>query len=69
MADRGEEGLLSPFLERQRFRKVIPYLNGRILDYGCGTGGLARYVPPERYQGVEPDLLFLATGAVTVPGS
>lgn len=68
MADQGAEGLLSPFLRRERFRKVIPYLNGKILDYGCGSGGLAKYVLSGQYHGVEPDPLSLQLARSRFPG-
>lgn len=55
MADQGAEGLLSPWLRRIRLGAVVPYLHGRVLDYGCGTGGLAEYVQAAWYQGVEID--------------
>jgi len=62
MADQGTEGLLSPFLRTKRFKASLPYLKGKILDYGCGTGGLAAYVSEENYVGVDVDehSLFLA---------
>lgn len=68
MADQGAEGLLSPFLRKERFRKVIPYLKGKILDYGCGSGGLARYVLPELYNGFEPDPVSLKIARSRFPG-
>jgi SAM-dependent methyltransferase len=55
MADQGSEGLLSPWLSRIRFKAAIPYILGRVLDYGCGTGGLAYYVKSDCYLGVEID--------------
>lgn len=55
MADQGTEGLLSPFLRRQRFKAAKPYLNGRILDVGCGSGALAELVDPAWYVGIEVD--------------
>ncbi len=55
MPDQGGEGLFSPYLRRKRIDKARPFLAGRILDVGCGTGALAAFVPPERYFGVEPD--------------
>jgi len=55
MADQGAEGLLSPFLRKQRIRAVKPYLNGSILDYGCGSGELAREVSHENYFGIDID--------------
>ncbi len=56
-------GLLSPFLVRRRVAAVAPLLQeGRVLDFGCGGGGLASVVPPDRYLGVDrdPDALDLA---------
>jgi SAM-dependent methyltransferase len=55
MADQGTEGLLSPWLRRVRFAAARPYLRGKVLDYGCGTGGLAEYVKSSNYLGVEID--------------
>ncbi len=55
MTDQSTEGFFSPFLRRQRFRAAKPYLNGRVLDVGCGTGGLAEFIVPESYFGVDID--------------
>lgn len=55
MADQGAEGLLSPFLRKKRFITVKPFLRGRVLDYGCGSGGLAEIVPADCYLGIEID--------------
>lgn len=49
-------GKLSPFLREKRFRAAEPYLSsGRVLDIGCGIGLLTRYVPAERYLGIDLD--------------
>jgi len=55
MADQGSEGLLSPFLRKQRITAVKPYLTGRVLDVGCGAGVLAEWVDPQDYLGVDID--------------
>lgn len=55
MADQGTEGLLSPFLRRQRLKAAAPYINGRVLDVGCGSGAMADLVPADRYVGVDVD--------------
>ena len=60
MADQGSEGLLSPFLRARRLAVARPYLRGRVLDVGCGSGSMADLLPPERYVGVEPDAETLA---------
>jgi 2-polyprenyl-3-methyl-5-hydroxy-6-metoxy-1,4-benzoquinol methylase len=49
------EGLLSPFLQRRRIAAARPFLHGRILDVGCGSGALANIIPPENYLGVDVD--------------
>lgn len=53
MADQGTEGLLSPLLRQQRFKAAAPYLKGRILDVGCGSGALAGLVDSSSYLGVD----------------
>ncbi|MCB2186235.1 MAG: class I SAM-dependent methyltransferase [Deltaproteobacteria bacterium] len=65
MGDQVAEGLLSPFLRRQRIRAALPHLAGRVLDFGCGSGALAACLPPERYCGVDidPTSLRLARAA------
>lgn len=55
MADQGGEGLLSPWLREKRIEAVKPYLNGKVLDFGCGSGVLAALVDAEYYLGVEVD--------------
>jgi SAM-dependent methyltransferase len=59
MADQGSEGLLSPWLRKQRFKAAKPYLKGRVLDVGCGSGALAELVDADRYLGVEVDAFSL----------
>jgi 2-polyprenyl-6-hydroxyphenyl methylase/3-demethylubiquinone-9 3-methyltransferase len=61
-------GLLSPYLRRRRLAAVRPYLgDGRVLDYGCGVGELARRVLPERYLGVDRDAESLAAARRRFP--
>jgi len=55
MADQGSEGLLSPYLRKKRIEAAKPYLTGRILDVGCGSGALAQFVDPSSYIGVDID--------------
>lgn len=55
MADQGSEGIFSPFLRSQRINAVKPYLYGKILDYGCGSGKLASLISPENYSGYDCD--------------
>jgi len=55
MADQGNEGLLSPFLRSERFKAAKPYIRGRVLDVGCGSGTIASMVPATHYLGVDID--------------
>ncbi len=55
MADQGSEGLLSPWLREKRFAAAGPYLQGQVLDFGCGSGSLAELVSSDRYLGVDMD--------------
>lgn len=48
-------GILSPYLRKKRIQMAIPYLKGKILDFGCGTGKLSEYVRNEDYLGVDID--------------
>ena len=68
MADQGTEGLLSPFLRRQRFRAAMPFLKGRVLDVGCGTGALAFHLQPDSYFGIEIDDSILEQAKNQHPG-
>lgn len=68
MADQGSEGLLSPWLRKQRFKAAMPYLKGRILDFGCGSGTLAALIDAEHYLGVELDETSLQQARSHFPG-
>ena len=48
-------GLLSPFLRQRRIANIINYIKGGVLDFGCGTGHLAKYIPKKDYIGVDTD--------------
>lgn len=67
MADQGTEGLLSSFLRSQRIKAAKPYLKGKVLDIGCGTGILANTIPPERYLGIDIDKVSLQQARITHP--
>lgn len=60
MSDQGAQGLLSPFLRRRRIRAAEPWLRGRVLDYGCGSGALTLHVAPADYVGFDVDADALA---------
>lgn len=55
MADQAD-GLLSPWLRRKRIAAVRPYLQGRVLDYGCGIGILTELCCPDLYLGIDRDI-------------
>jgi SAM-dependent methyltransferase len=67
MADQGSEGLLSPFLRKRRFNAATPYLRNRVLDIGCGSGELAKYVVTQRYLGIEIDEYSLKKAKLKFP--
>jgi SAM-dependent methyltransferase len=67
MVDQASEGLLSPYLRRRRIAAVMPYLRGRVLDVGCGTGSLARLVEPKLYMGVDRDAWSIAKAQASFP--
>lgn len=67
MADQAAEGLLSPWLRSQRIQHALPYIRGRVLDFGCGVGALAAYLSPDAYRGVERDPESLALARERYP--
>lgn len=67
MADQGTEGLLSPFLRTQRFNAARPFLKGKVLDYGCGSGGLAEFIAADNYLGIEIDPISLHNAKLAFP--
>ena len=67
MATQSNEGLLSPFLQRQRLKAAAPQLQGKVLDIGCGNGALATYCAPECYFGVDLDANALSTAQHAFP--
>jgi 2-polyprenyl-3-methyl-5-hydroxy-6-metoxy-1,4-benzoquinol methylase len=48
-------GILSPWLREKRIEAAYPFLKGKILDVGCGTGFLAKFITSENYLGVDID--------------
>jgi SAM-dependent methyltransferase len=48
-------GFLSPMLRDTRFNAALPFVSGRVLDYGCGIGRLATKAAYDAYTGVDVD--------------
>jgi len=67
VADQGSEGLLSPWLRSKRIAIAKPYLSGRVLDFGCGSGELASVISPDCYTGVEIDTISLRSARERFP--
>ncbi len=67
MADQGSEGLFSPFLRNRRLKAAKPFINGNVLDVGCGAGCLADYVAAALYLGVDIDSDSLQTARLKHP--
>jgi 2-polyprenyl-3-methyl-5-hydroxy-6-metoxy-1,4-benzoquinol methylase len=67
MADQSSEGLLSPWLRKKRFEAAKPYLDGLVLDFGCGSGSLAEYVSQDKYLGIEMDAVSLEKARLNFP--
>lgn len=61
-ADLPEAGKLSYWLVTQRQRVAKPYLTGRVLDFGCGGGGIAEICAPDSYVGfdIDPRMIEIA---------
>ena len=67
MVDQAHEGLLSPFLQRQRIHAVKAHLKGKVLDVGCGSGDLSTLVASNDYLGVDRDLHVLGVARAKFP--
>lgn len=67
MSNQANEGLFSPYLCRQRIKAARPFLQGKILDFGCGAGALAGYVPNDRYCGIDRDHLSIEAARSAYP--
>jgi 2-polyprenyl-3-methyl-5-hydroxy-6-metoxy-1,4-benzoquinol methylase len=67
MSDQVSQGLLSPFVRKQRLKAAEPYLKGKVLDVGCGSGALAGLIPTNRYLGVDIDEESLAQARQEYP--
>jgi 2-polyprenyl-3-methyl-5-hydroxy-6-metoxy-1,4-benzoquinol methylase len=67
MGDQATEGILSSFLQKKRINTAAPYLNGRVLDVGCGTGALAAKVKTDKYFGTDIDEYSLNKAKSTFP--
>jgi len=50
-------------------RYLRPRPGDRVLDIGCGTAGLARYLGPVTYVGYEPNAEYVAQGQAENAGS
>jgi SAM-dependent methyltransferase len=68
MADQAAGGRLSPWLKKQRYSQVAPFVRGSVLDYGCGTGDLLAYCRPRDYCGYDPDQISLDLARARHPG-
>ena len=68
MANQASQGLLSPFLQRQRLAAARPYISGAVLDIGCGNGALTAYCSPAGYYGFDIDAETVDVARAGHPG-
>jgi 2-polyprenyl-3-methyl-5-hydroxy-6-metoxy-1,4-benzoquinol methylase len=54
-------------MARRRIEIGVPYLSGRVLDFGCHHGVLTKYCTPQNYVGVEIDPIFLESARAQHP--
>lgn len=47
--------MLSPWLRKQRIKTASPFIQGKVLDYGCGVGALLEICRPGYYLGIDID--------------
>lgn len=67
MANQAEGGYLSPWLQTMRINQAAPFLQGRVLDIGCGNGALTKLSVPQHYFGYDIDSESLAIAQVRFP--
>lgn len=60
-------GLLSPWLREKRIKQALPFLKGRILDFGCGTGKTSEFTEKHVYIGIDKDKFSIETAKITYP--
>lgn len=60
-------GLLSPLLRKIRIKIVLPYIQGKVLDYGCGVGALSEMCKRYSYLGVDIDKESIYVARKTYP--
>jgi len=61
-------GFLSPFIRKKRLAKALPFIKGKVLDYGCGTGLLAKYITKNKYVGIDIDQRSINMAKILNPG-
>lgn len=54
MADQAT-GIFSPWLRNRRIGIATQFITGKVLDYGCGIGTMAKLCDPRNYIGVDID--------------
>lgn len=54
-------------MARRRIEIGVPYLTGRVLDFGCHHGVLTKYCTPQNYLGVEIDPIFIEAARAQHP--
>lgn len=47
--------IVSKFLERARVSAALPFIQGSVLDLGCGYGAVLSRLTPKQYVGIEGD--------------
>lgn len=68
MANQGREGLLSSYLVNKRINAAKIFLRGKILDFGCGSGSLSKFVSHKDYFGYDIDEESIVMARTKYPG-